>query len=67
MTFRIAVVQPICHRPGTDEANLADAVRAIAIGSSEDCAVKQGLLGPQWQRPELYDLIHPRPRREAAE
>ena len=22
MTFRIAVVQPICHRPGSDEANL---------------------------------------------
>ena len=29
MTFRIAVVQPICHRPGTDEANVADAVRTI--------------------------------------
>jgi predicted amidohydrolase len=37
------------------------------IGSSDRCAVKQGLLGPQWQRPELYDLIHPRPLREAAE
>src|SRR5215471_2103225 len=37
------------------------------VGSSEHCAVKQGLLGAQWQRPELYDLIHPRPRREAAE
>ena len=37
------------------------------VGSSDDCAAKQGLLGPQWQRPELYDLIHPRPLREAAE
>jgi predicted amidohydrolase len=37
------------------------------LGSSADCAVKQGLLGPQWQRPELYDAIHPRPMREAAE
>jgi predicted amidohydrolase len=37
------------------------------VGSSEQCAVKQGLLGPQWQRPELYDSIHPRPLREAAE
>jgi hypothetical protein len=37
------------------------------IGSSDRCAVKQGLLGPQWQRPELYDSIHPRPLREAAE
>jgi predicted amidohydrolase len=37
------------------------------LGSSEQCAVKQGLLGPQWQRPELYDAIYPRPLREAAE
>jgi predicted amidohydrolase len=37
------------------------------LGSSADCAVKQGLLGPQWQRPELYDAIHPRPLHEAAE
>jgi predicted amidohydrolase len=37
------------------------------VGSSDHYAVKQGLLGPQWQRPELYDLIHPRPLRDAAE
>jgi predicted amidohydrolase len=37
------------------------------VGSSELCAVKQGLLGPQWQRPELYETLYPRPRREAAE
>ena len=37
------------------------------LGSSEQCAVKQGLLGPQWQRPELYGEIYPRPLREAAE
>jgi predicted amidohydrolase len=37
------------------------------VGSSAQCAVKQGLLGPQWQRPELYDAVHPRPLREAAE
>ena len=37
------------------------------VGSSQLCAVKQGLLGPQWQRPELYDSIYPRPLREAAE
>jgi hypothetical protein len=37
------------------------------VGSSEQCAVKQGLLGAQWQRPELYDSIYPRPLREAAE
>jgi predicted amidohydrolase len=37
------------------------------VGSSDQCAVKQGLLGPQWQRPELNDVVYPRPRREAAE
>jgi predicted amidohydrolase len=36
-------------------------------GSSDTCAAKQGLLGPQWQRPELYDVIYPKPLREAAE
>ncbi len=37
------------------------------VGSSANCAAKQGVLGPQWQRPELYDSFYPRPRREAAE
>jgi predicted amidohydrolase len=37
------------------------------IGSSDTCAAKQGLLGPQWQRPELYEHFYPRPLREAAE
>jgi predicted amidohydrolase len=37
------------------------------VGSSERCATKQGVLGPQWQRPELYDTFYPRPLREAAE
>jgi len=37
------------------------------VGSSVACAAKQGLLGPQWQRPELYDTFYPRPLREAAE
>ncbi len=37
------------------------------LGSSGHCATKQGLLGPQWQRPELYDQFYPRPLREAAE
>jgi predicted amidohydrolase len=36
-------------------------------GSAETCAAKQGVLGPQWQRPELHDVIYPKPRREAAE
>ncbi len=37
------------------------------VGSSQNFAAKQGVLGPQWQRPELYDSFHPRPLREAAE
>jgi predicted amidohydrolase len=37
------------------------------VGSSTDCAAKQGVLGPQWQRPELYGSFYPRPLREAAE
>jgi predicted amidohydrolase len=37
------------------------------VGSSANCAAKQGVLGPQWQRPELYDSFYPRPLREAAE
>jgi predicted amidohydrolase len=37
------------------------------VGSSDACAAKQGVLGPQWQRPELRDAIYPRPLRDAAE
>jgi predicted amidohydrolase len=37
------------------------------LGSSSNCAAKQGVLGPQWQRPELYESFYPRPLREAAE
>jgi hypothetical protein len=29
MTFRIAVVQPISHKPGEDQKNTADAVKHI--------------------------------------
>jgi predicted amidohydrolase len=37
------------------------------VGSSSEFAAKQGVLGSQWQRPELYDSFYPRPLREAAE
>jgi predicted amidohydrolase len=37
------------------------------VGSSSEFAAKQGVLGPQWQRPELYDSFYPRALREAAE
>jgi len=35
MTFRIAVVQPIAHRPGEDEANVADAVALIERAAAQ--------------------------------
>jgi predicted amidohydrolase len=40
MTFRIAVVQSITHRPPDDERNVADAVQAIerAAGEGADLA-----------------------------
>jgi hypothetical protein len=37
------------------------------VTSSAEFGAKQGVLGPQWQRPELYDIIYPRTLREAAE
>jgi predicted amidohydrolase len=37
------------------------------VSSSAEFAAKQGVLGPQWQRPELYDVIYPKSVREAAE
>ena len=35
--------------------------------SQESCAAKQGVLGPQWQRPQLYQGIYPQKRPDAAE
>ena len=61
------------HGCGHERGRCEPRARALSardrdvLGSSEQCAVKQGLLGPQWQRPELYDAIYPRPLREAAE
>ena len=37
------------------------------VTSARNFAAKQGVLGPQWQRPDLHDRIYPRPLREAAE
>ncbi|MGA2991311.1 MAG: carbon-nitrogen hydrolase family protein [Candidatus Korobacteraceae bacterium] len=34
------------------------------LETSTHSAVKPGLLSPQWQRPELYDVFHPRRARE---
>jgi predicted amidohydrolase len=60
VTFRIAVVQPITHRPGEDEANVADAVRSIeraaADGANFVC-FPESYPGP-WRMPAQFD---PRP------
>jgi len=57
MTFRIAVVQPISHRPGRDEANIADAVghieRAAAEGAHLVC-FPETYPGP-WRMPAQFD------------
>src|SRR5215831_5027420 len=57
MTFRIAVVQPICHRPGADAANIADAVRAIARAAGEGAqfvCFPETYPGP-WRMPATFD------------
>jgi predicted amidohydrolase len=39
-----------------------------SVNASESCGAKQGILGPQWQRTELYDTFYPKPEiPEAAE
>lgn len=38
-----------------------------SVGSSASYGAKQGVLGPQWQRPELYETFYPPPRAAAAE
>ena len=35
--------------------------------SAAGFAAKQGVIGPQWQRPDLYDSFYPKPLRKAAE
>ena len=50
-----------------DRVRLSARDRATKSARRRCCGAKQGVLGPQWQRPELYDAFYPRPRREAAE
>jgi predicted amidohydrolase len=57
MTFRIAVVQPICHKPGEDEANVADAVATIARAAAEGAhfvCFPETYPGP-WRMPAAFD------------
>ena len=57
MTFRIAVVQPICHPPGKDEANIGEAVRYIERAAAEDAnfiCFPETYPGP-WRMPATFD------------
>ncbi len=57
MTFRIAIVQPISHRPGEDERNVADAVRAIEHAAHEGAdfvCFPETYPGP-WRMPATFD------------
>ena len=68
MTFRIAVVQPISHKPGEDHNNTADAVRHIARAAAEGAnfvCFPETYPGP-WRMPatwcsEQLSLSAPRP------
>src|SRR5215475_12162869 len=57
MTFRIAVVQPISHRPGEDENNVAEAVQHIAQAAAEGAhfvCFPETYPGP-WRMPATFD------------
>ncbi len=57
MGFRIAVVQPLSHRPPGDEANVADAVGAIGRAAAEGAAFvcfPENYPGP-WRMPARFD------------
>jgi predicted amidohydrolase len=57
MTFRIAVVQPISHRPGEDEKNIPDAVRHIerAAGDGANFVVFPETYPGPWRMPAQFD------------
>ena len=57
MTFRLALVQPLSHRPPDDEANVDDALRYVetAAGMGADLvAFPETYPGP-WRMPATYD------------
>src|SRR6202521_1739891 len=57
MTYRIAVVQPISHRPREDERNVADAVRHIERAAAEGAdfvCFPETYPGP-WRMPATFD------------
>src|ERR1700676_2418946 len=57
MTFRIAIVQPISHRPGEDEKNVAAAGRAVERAAGAGAAFvcfPETYPGP-WRMPATFD------------
>jgi predicted amidohydrolase len=59
MTFRIAVVQPLTHRPDADERNVADAISAIgraAADGADFVCFPENYPGP-WRMPATYDPV----------
>ncbi len=57
MTFRIAVVQPISHRPGHDENNIPEAVRHVERSAGEGAhfvCFPETYPGP-WRMPAHFD------------
>jgi predicted amidohydrolase len=59
VSFRIAVVQPIAHRPGEDEANVADAVRIIGRAAADGApfvCFPETYPGP-WRMPASFDPV----------
>ncbi len=57
MSFKLALVQPISHRPPEDEKNVADAVRTVeeaAAQGAEFVAFPETYPGP-WQMPMTFD------------
>jgi predicted amidohydrolase len=57
MTFRIAIVQPIAHPPGSDERNVADAVRTgeRAAGEGADFVCFPETYPGPWRMPAIFD------------
>src|ERR1700752_1278685 len=57
MTFRLAVVQPICHRPGSDENNVAEAAATVAAAAAQGAhfiCFPETYPGP-WRMPATFD------------
>jgi predicted amidohydrolase len=57
MSFRVAIVQPLTHRPPDDEKNVADALRFVAEAAEREAdfvAFPETYPGP-WRMPASFD------------